>query len=149
MSEPGMEIALPATGELIPRDDPERIARAIHDLRALDADIRDALRALTDALIEYAGIEGVTGILRLGPYQAEIRPNNRTVWDSELLEDGLRAAGMPEARIREIVVETVTHTVNAVEARRAARANPAYGAVVERASRTLQGAPSATVKEAR
>jgi len=58
----------------------------------------------------------------------------------------LRAAGMPEDRIREVVVEEVSWTVAAVKANQAARANPEYAAAVDRARQVVETRPTIAIK---
>jgi hypothetical protein len=52
---------------------------------------------------------------------------------------------MPEERIREIVVETITYAVAAVKAKQAAGANPAYEAVIEAHKRVEEKKPYVTI----
>ena len=124
------DLMVPGTGELVPLADAAKVARALDDLGELQREIASARRALQDALIAVTMIEG-DRVVQLDGYEITRKGGGfKYAYDAQLLEDGLRAAGMPERRIREIVEEVVTYKVNAVEAKKAASANPAYEQVV-------------------
>lgn len=140
-------IILPVTGEIIDRADPVACGNALVELRNHKAMIQAAERELADAIIEQSTRLG-TKTVRLGRGKAIIKGGRETVYDPEKLEAGLRRAGMPEDRIREIVLETVTYRVAAVEAKRAAGANPVYARLVKRHSTVVEKRPSVTIEGA-
>lgn len=124
-------VPLPGTGEAIDLRDPVDVARGITRARQLQTELKDAIHFLTDVLRIEAMNQGKK-TLRLGGYQVEIRGGTRIEWDPERLMDELRAAGMSEERISEVVKEEVRYSVSATNAAQAARANPDYAAAVER-----------------
>lgn len=135
---------LPVTGEVIDLNDAAACARALADVRAFENDFRQVKALLSDALVALSQREG-TKTLHTAGGKVTVKGGSETTYDGEMLEVELRQAGMSEERIREIVVETVTYSVRASEAKRAAAANPAYAAAVERARTTRPKAPSVSV----
>lgn len=117
------------TGELV---DPRDTKAVIEALDAAREEVRrvSEIRKLAEAILaEQARIYG-TKTLRDGEWKAEVRGGSEVVWDAEELERRLRDCGMPEERIREVVLEKVTYQVSAREAMRAAGANDEYAAAV-------------------
>ena len=55
---------------------------------------------------------------------------------------------MPEKRIREIVVETVSYSVRAGEAKKAAAANKKYATIIESHTTEHDGTPYVTISKA-
>lgn len=142
----GTDLVLPSTGELVDLTDANQVAQALENLRQLEQQIRDAKAELTQALIEHSQTFGSKTIPLTGGRSAVIKSGPETVYDAQEIMDGLRAAGMPEARIAEIVQETVTYSVRAVEAKRAAAANLTYADVIDRFSHTVEKRPSVTIR---
>lgn len=132
------DLAIPGTGELVNLDDHRSCARALASLRYLESEFREAKAILTRAIAEEAARQGTKTLELEDGRKAVVSGGSEMEYDAEALEQGLRDAGMPEFRIREVVEETVTYKVKAVEAKRAAGANPAYEAVVERCRRTVE-----------
>jgi hypothetical protein len=141
---PGMELMVPGIGEIVALDDPKQVAVALDGVRDLERQLRLVKTELTNALVYASQVEG-TKTLHLEGVKATIKSGSETVYDAEQIEIGLREAGMPEERIREIVVETVTYAVAGVKAKQAAGANPAYAAVIEAHKRTEEKAPYVTI----
>lgn len=147
MSTTGRELIVPGTGELLSLDDPAAVARAHRDLTDLEADIRNAKAVLADRLAVESARQG-TKTLRWEGVEVEMRGGSSTVYQAEEIEQGLREAGMPEERIREIVKETVSYTVDGRAAKSAAGANPDYKRVIEQASRVIEKPLYPSVKRA-
>jgi hypothetical protein len=129
----GTELVVPGSGEVVSLDNAQDCAATITYLRDLETDIKAAKRELTDALVSYKERIGKP-TFEVGLYKITVSADSGTTYDAEAIEQGLRELGMPEERIREIVVEEITYKVNPVEAKRAAKANPAYAKVIEAAS---------------
>lgn len=137
MSETSTDLVLPVSGEIINLDDAQAVVRAMREVNRLQSELYDAKRVMAAALIEHAtklGLRTVTlpngeKFVREGGPRKQYRPDE--------VEAGLRAAGMPEERIAQIVKEQVTWTVNGTEANKAAKANPEYAAVLEAASQLV------------
>lgn len=150
MSEPGTDLVLiPHTGELVNLDDPSACAVALDELRTLEGKIKDLKATLADAISQYAEHAGAGKTLNLtGGVRAILRNDKQVVWDAQQLETDLRAAGMPEERIREIVVEEVSYKVAANEAKKAASVNQAYAQAVADARHEIPQRASITVQRA-
>lgn len=129
------QIAVPGTGELVSTADPMACARALADVREYEGHINEVKGALQDVVIEHGLTRGLHTLRMPDGRRAVITPDHEWQWDAEGLERDLRLAGMPEDRLREIVRETVSYSVVAGEAKRAAAAKPEYAAAVE-ANRT-------------
>lgn len=132
------ELAVPGTGEIVNLDDESQCVAALAGLRDFESMIKEAKSALTNAIIERSRVLGSKTLHLDSGLKAEIRGGEETVYDAEEIEEGLRALGMPEDRIREIVIETVSYKVAAIEAKRAASANEEYGKVIDSAKMTIE-----------
>lgn len=130
MNEPSMELVVPGTAELVNLDDPTAVALAIDSVRDMERELRSVKAELVSALV-HASQKAGSKTLHLEGMSVRVSGGVEWVYDAEAIEEGLREAGMPEERIREIVIETVTHKVAATEAKRAASANPDYAAVID------------------
>lgn len=139
-----LEIVIP-TGEIVPLAEPAKVAQALESLRLLEARIRDAKTELTNALLAHSMEIGSRTIMLGGGQKATIKGGSETVYDAEMIMEELRAAGCPESRILEIVTETVSYRVNAVEARRASAANPQYATIIEQHSRKEERRASVSI----
>lgn len=146
MSESGTDLILPHSGELVSLADPASCCRALDELRDLEIRVRELKAMLTDAIVDESRRQGAKTLHLPGNVTAEIKGGERVLWDAQRLEADLRALGCPEERIREIVVEEVSYTVSATEAKRAARANEAYAEAVERARTVVETRPSISVR---
>lgn len=140
------QIVLPHSGELIDPHDPRQCIVALDDLRAMERHIGEAKRALSEAIAAEARRQGTKSISIAGGRRAEIRGGPEKAYDAEALERDLRAAGMPEERLREIVTETVTYSVVAREAKRAAAANEDYARIVERNTTEIVRPTTVTIR---
>lgn len=130
------------TGEVVRWEDPLDCTDALEAVRDYERTLRELKAELTRHLVEEAQRQGVKTLDLGDGRKVEIRGGAETVYDAEQLEAALRDAGMPEERIREVVVETVAYKVDARKAKAAASANPAYADAVE-AARTVQEKPHA------
>lgn len=139
-------LALP-NGVVVSLQEPRECAIALDDLRQLEQRVKEAKRILSDAIAEESKRQG-SKTLHFDGVDAEVKTSQRLVWDVERLEKGLRELGMPEERIRTIITETVTYDVKAVEANRAARANPEYADLVGSCRTEIETNPSIAVRRA-
>lgn len=147
MSEVGTDLVPLPDGQLVDLADPTAVALAISDLRQLEAQIREAKAVLVDAIHQYVGAAGKGKTVDLPDGIRVVVKNDRKVlWDAQQLEADLREAGMGEERIREIVVEEVSYTVAAAEARKAASVNERYAHAVAEARKEIPQRPSVTVE---
>lgn len=144
--EPGQDIVLPHSGEVIRAEDATACVVALDDLRSMERHIAQAKRALSDAIAAECRRQGTKSIKIKGGRRAEIRGGPEKAYDAEALERDLRALGMPEERLREIVTETVTYGVSAKEAKRAAGANEDYARAVERNTTEIERPISVTIR---
>lgn len=137
---------LPHTGEIVQLDDATACAHALDELRYVTARIHAAKRLLTHALAARAELLG-TRTLDLGAgASATVTGGAGRQIDPDMLADGLREAGMPDERIDEIVVTTVTRSVDVRQADRAARANAAYKAALDAATTDIEKPWSVSVR---
>lgn len=121
-------------------------AQLLDEIRQVEAHLSSAKVRLTAAIIERARADGVTSFDLPNRMKAEVRTGKRTTYAGDVLEQGLRKAGMSEERIREIVTETVSHSVDAREAKKAAGMNPAYAKALGAAATTHEAQPSVTIR---
>jgi hypothetical protein len=135
MVEQELTVVVPTTGEVISREDADACYRVLNEIRELESKLREAKGFLNEALAEKFSHEG-TKTLELNGVTVELRGSSETVWDIEILEE-LRAAGLPEERMNQLLTEEVTTKVNASVAKQIAGANPTYAEIVERAKSVI------------
>jgi len=140
------EIALPHSGELIDLADTSRCIVALDELRRMETQIAETKRLLSAAIAAEFRRQGTRSMKIRGGRRAEVKGGVEKAYDAEGLERDLRAAGMPEERLREIVTETMTYSVVAKEAKRAAAANEDYARAVERNTTEIQRPISVTIR---
>lgn len=132
------ELVLPGTGELVALNDEVACVQALVALRDYERQFREAKAQLTAAIVERARMLGTQTLTLPDGSKASLKGGDEITYDAQMIEDQLRQLGMPEERIREIVVEEVSYRVSAREAKRAAAANPEYEAVIEGAKTTVE-----------
>lgn len=127
------ELAIPGTGQVVSLDNEVECAQALSAVRAFESQIREAKNILTSAIVERSQVLGTKTIHLPDGTKAEIRGGPESTYDHMEIEENLRALGMPENRIREIIVEEISYKVSVREAKRAAGANESYASVIENA----------------
>jgi hypothetical protein len=132
--EVSTEVVLP-TGEIVDLADPASCAVALSRVNELLSFLQEVKGSITESFVEQTRMLGKNDIPLGDGTCVKVTHNYDLAWDHHALEDALRAAGMPEERIAEIVVEEVSYKVKALEANKAAKTNPEYAAAIE-ASRT-------------
>jgi len=143
--EPGTALVLPTSGVVVDLADERQVTMAYQDIKALKDAVMDADRRLREAFKEISSLKGSKTFYIDGLGKIELRGGDRTEYDAQAIEDGLRDLGCPEDVIREIVVETISYKVDGNRARRAASANPDYARVIEDARRTVETLPSVLI----
>jgi hypothetical protein len=137
------EIANPATGEVISKDDVPACAKALDEIREMEWKLKQAKAWLTEAFVEEAARQG-SKTLRFPGVDIVLGSDRETEWDvTELVK--LLDLGLPPARYAELVKEEVTYKVSAREATRIEKANPDYAKVIERAKTVVEKKPYAKV----
>jgi hypothetical protein len=139
------ELVVAGIGELVDLRSEQECIRALAAVRDLEQQLREAKGALTDAIRERSAHLG-TKTFHVGSLTAEVKGGSETMYDAEKVEEGLRAVGAPEELIREIVQETVSYRVDAMRAKRAAAANPAYAQVIEQYRRVVEKPASISIR---
>ena len=135
------ELVLP-TGQIINLDDPASCAEALIVVREIESHMKEVKAAIVDRLAEEAKRRGENVFELPDGQRVAVKRNYDVEWDHVGLEADLRAAGMPEERIREIIPEEVSYSVKAVEANKAAKANPEYAKAVASARSEVDKRPS-------
>jgi hypothetical protein len=126
-------LTVPGTGQVVNLKEPRECAIALQDIRDMEGRWREVKRILSDAIVRHWGVVGSAKTFAVGGgRKVEIRGGPEKTYDAEAIREELLAAGMPENRVSQIVVETVSYKVAAVEATRAAKANPEYARIIER-----------------
>lgn len=121
-------------------------ATLLDDIRQLEAQLASAKSRLTGAIVERAKVDGETAYDLPNRMRATITSGRRSSVAADVLEAKLREAGMPEARISEIVQEEVSYKVDLRAAKKAGTANPDYKAALEAATTTHDAQPSVTIR---
>lgn len=146
MSE-SKELVVPGLGTVVDLASPSECAFALDDIRDLKRQFGYIETELTEAILRASEVEG-TKTLHFPGGTAVVKTGEGWEYDPELMEIGLRDAGMPEHRIREIVKEVVSYKVDAVKAKQAGGANPAYQEVVDANRKPIEN-PKPYVKVSR
>jgi hypothetical protein len=134
-------------GSIVDLSKPEEVAIAYDDLQQLKRMLNEVEGKLKQALVEHSRVIGKKSSFELaGVAKVEIKGGTTTSYDPHAIKAGLKKAGCPADRISEIVRETIEYKVMAVEAKRAAKANDDYAAVIEANSKVEEKAPTVTVK---
>jgi hypothetical protein len=132
-------IVVPLTGQVVDLTRPVEVAGALQDVREVKRQL-DELRSLLEGVLRLEALRQGTKTLHLGPLDAVISGGERSEYDAELLSERLRDAGLPEDRLAEAVVQTVSYKVDQRVLRQLAAANPAYKTAVDK-SRTVVDTP--------
>ena len=141
------QIVVPLTGQVVNLREPFEVAAALEDVREVKRQL-DELRALLEGVLRLEAQKQGTKTLHLGSLDAVVSGGEKSDYDSELLAELLRDAGLPEERISEAIVETVSYKVNQLVLRQLAAANPDYAAAIELSKSTVPVAWRVTVKGA-
>jgi hypothetical protein len=134
--EPAAELVVPFSGEIIPFADAPKVARALLEVRQLKERLDDARRVLEDAL-RFASEQAGSRTLHLGELDAVVSGGSKVEYDELELAKELRAVGLPEERLAELVVETVSYRVDQRVARSVAASNRKYAAAIEACRRVV------------
>ena len=139
------DLVLPASGEIINLNDVFEVARAYRSVLDLERDLKQAKGLLRDALVARSQAEGRATMHLEGLGKVEVRKGTEILWDAQALKADLIEAGMSRERVAEIVIETLDLKVSAVEAKKAAAANPTYATIVARHRRDFPKPASVSV----
>lgn len=131
------ELVIRETGEVVDLEDARSCAQALHGIRNLEQNLREAKAILTDALIAESARVG-TKTLHAGNLTAIVSSNTETVWDIETLET-LRDLGLPEETYNKLVKPEISYKVDGRVAKQIAGANPEYARVIEAAKTVVPG----------
>lgn len=135
--DPHEEIVVPGVGELVNLNDYQSCATALDGIRDLESKLREIKGLLSSAIQAEATRQGVKTLELADGRKAVLSGGTEYEYDADLLAAELAVAGMPQERIAEIVVPTVTYRVSAVKAKQAAAANPVYADVIEACRREV------------
>jgi hypothetical protein len=146
--DPHEQLVVPGTGEVVNLNDYRECALALDSVRDIESDLRAIKSELQRAIAAEATRQGTRTLELPDGRKAVLSGGTETGYDPEKLELGLREAGMPEERIREIVELTYTYKVKAVEAKRAAAANPEYAYVVDSCRTEIEAPVRVSIRKA-
>lgn len=156
MTDPGLELVtqhieeeptllLPFTGEIVDLREPREVARALQSVRDFKRRL-DELRELFTGLLRLESQRQGTKTLHLEGMDAVVGGGPKTDYDAELLMSRLRAAGLPEDRVAQAVVATVTYKPNAAVLKQLAGANDDYRRAIDASRSTVDAPYYVTVK---
>lgn len=129
--DPHEQLVVPGTGEIVDLNDYQSCALALDSIRDIESDLRAIKNELQRAIASEATKQGTRTLELPDGRKAVLSGGVEIQYDAEKMEAGLREAGMPEDRIRQVIEEIVSYKVRAVEAKRAAAANPEYAFVID------------------
>lgn len=140
------EIVIPITGELVSLGDPLQVCAVLDQVRAMKRRLDEVRAVLEDALRLESERQG-TKTLHLGDLTATVSGGQKYEYDHQALADELRELGLPEQRIGELIVQTVTYRVDQRVAKSVAAANPQYAAAIWRNRRAVPDSWRVSVKK--
>lgn len=133
-----------ATGEFLPAT-AESAAAVLVAAREMKTKIGTVIRDAEAWLAEESRRQG-TKTFHTGGGKISLTGGISTSYDPEVLGEALRAAGCPEERINEVIVQEVTFKVNQTVLRQLSAANPDYRAAAEKAKIESETPIRASVK---
>lgn len=133
-------MVLPFTGEVIDLRDAAQVAQGLDNVRGYIVQLGE-FRSLLETVLRLEGRRQGTKTLYLEDgLKATITGGSRPEWDILELQTRLRRAGLPEARLDDLITETIVYKVSAGVARQIGAANPDYADAIQ-ASHTRVEAP--------
>jgi hypothetical protein len=90
-------VMLPLTGAVVDLTKPVEVARALQDVRDMKRYLDD-FRGLLEGVLRLEAQRQGTKTLHLGDVDAVVSGGEKAEYDTELLQELLRAAGLPEER---------------------------------------------------
>lgn len=139
------ELVVKSTGEIVNLEDPHACADLLERIREFEHEARSVKRTLQDAIAYQGSIAGLTKITEGGLVMTITRPVD-IEWDLDVLAE-LRSLGLPDSTWNELVETITSYKVRTVVARRIAKANPEYAAVIERAEQRTTKPPTVAVAD--
>jgi hypothetical protein len=139
------EIVVPLTGELVDLRQPGQVAAALESVREAKRHL-DQARVLLETVLRLEASRQGTKTLHLGGVDCVVSGGSRVEYDCEQLRELLAEAGLPDDRLAELIVETVSYRVNQTVAKSVSAANPRYRAAIERCRRVEPAPWRVTVK---
>jgi hypothetical protein len=125
-----------ATGEMLPAT-VENAAVVLEAAREMKDRIGVVIRDAEAYLAEQSRLQG-TKTFHASGFKVEGKGGESVSYDPEALAEALRAADCPEERIAEVVVATVSYSVNRSVLRQLVAANPDYKAAAELAEQRTE-----------
>ena len=121
---------IPFTGEQVDLRDLPKVATVLAEIRELETQIRYAKRELVDALCAESARTG-TSTFHFDGVDVSLTAAEETVRDLERMREELQAAGLPDRRLDELLVPTVTYEFNGNVARQLQGANRRYAQIID------------------
>lgn len=146
-TEHSTELVLAHSGQLVNLDDIKDVASAYEEVTRIKQALTEADRLIREAFAHHARMNGTKTLYVDGVGKFEVRGSERTEFRDPLaMAEELRDAGMPENVVSEIVVETVSHKVDARRAARASSVNEEYAAIIEKYKVTIERIPTISMQ---
>lgn len=117
-------------GQVVDLSDPGEVAQCLYDVREAKRQLDEVRQLLEDVLRLESSRQG-TKTLHLEGLEARITGGTKPEYDLEQLEQMLREAGLPEQRLNELIVVTISRKLNQSVARQLRGANLAYAHALE------------------
>ena len=122
------ELVDPRSGELVAT--PDRVVDVLDYIRFQRQELYRLQRVAEELLVMEAERRGAN-VFEAGGHKVQVSEQRAIVWDEQRLERELRALGLPEERLAELMQPTVTYKVSARVANQIVAASPdVYGPVV-------------------
>ena len=127
------------TGEQIDLADTPRVVQVLDNIRQYQHHLNSVVSQLEEAITEEMDRQGKF-TLCYGHLQVESSSKDAAVkylYDTEVLRDGLREAGLPEDRIEDLILKTYTERVSRMDINRLRKAKAEYAEVIDQAETIL------------
>lgn len=137
----------PQTGEVLPAT-VDNAGAVLIAARGIEENLKDLKAEATSFLVAEAERLGKKTLHAEG-VTVKVSGGETSEYDAQILEDLLRSAGCPEERIREVVKEEITYTVDKRVLKQLTGANRDYAAAAELARRVVEKPYRASVETRR
>jgi len=127
------------TGQVVDLSDPADVARTWTDIREAERQLAEIKGLLRDVLRLEASRQGTKTLHVDEETTVTVKGGPKREWDYECLAATLRSAGLPEPRLADLIVETVSYRVDGRVANQLRAANPEYGAALDACSSEIPG----------
>ena len=122
---------VPVTGQLVDLTQPAEVAGAIGDIDQAVRQLRELRDLLVELVVEESSRQGTKTLHLEHGLTAKVSGGTRPEYDLETLAEMLRANGLPEDRLEQLITTRIEFRLDQAVARQLRGANPAYAEALD------------------